>query len=114
VRRRCRLLYALPAVLVILVAVSPAMPRPDDAHRIEHVGKASIRDVDSSLASLSAGVAERVPVPSLWPMQTGSVDVAALAALSWLVIVLAAVLVLGVAIRTRRDRAPPRQLLVRT
>ena len=97
---------------MLLVAVSPAVHRPDGGRRLAHVGTETIRDVDSSLASLSAGVAERMPVPPVRPMQTASFDPGDLAALSWLVLVLAAVLVLGGVGLTRRDRAPPLRLLV--
>jgi hypothetical protein len=106
-----RFLYALPAAFILLVAVSPAVARVDPG-RVEHVGAPSLRDVDSSLASLSAGVAERVPVPSIWPMQAVSVDgVAGLGIWSWFVVVLAVTFVLGGAGLTRRERAPPRLLV---
>ena len=114
VRRGRRLFYALtPAVLVLLIAVSPAVQRQDGTHHVVQVGTAAIRDVDASLASLTAGVAERVPVPSVWPMQAPSVDGVVLTAVSWLVVVLVGAFAFGCVGTTRRDRAPPHQLLVR-
>ena len=114
VRRGRRLFYALtPAVLVLLITVSPAVQRADGTRRVVRGGAAAIRDVDSSLASLTAGVAERVPVPSVWPMQAPSVDGVVLTAVSWLVVVLVGAFAFGCVGTTRRDRAPPHQLLVR-
>ncbi len=108
-----RLLYALtPAVLVLLIAVSPAVHAQDAGRRGARVGSASIRDVDASLSGLSAGVAERVPVPSVWPMQVPADAAVALALWSWIVLVLGAVLTLGSIGLTRRDRAPPRRDLL--
>jgi hypothetical protein len=112
-RRGRRLFYALtPSVLILLIAVSPAVPRHDRSREAQRVG-AAIRDVDASLASLSAGVAERIPVPSVWPMQAPSVDgVAALTATWWPMLLFGSVLAVGCVGLIRRDRAPPR-LLVR-
>jgi hypothetical protein len=113
VRRGRRLLYAFtPAVFLLLVAVSPAVPR-HAATGVERVDTAVIHEVDASLAGLSA-VAERVPVPSVWPMQGAAVGgIAALAGISWLVLVLSAALALGCVGFARRDRAPPRHVLIR-
>jgi hypothetical protein len=113
VRRGCRLLSALtPAVLVVLVAVSPALPRYDATLPVA-VDNTTVRDLESAPASVSVGVAERVPVPIVWPMQSPSVDgVPGLAALSWIVFVLAVLFALGSLGLARRDRAPPRLALV--
>jgi hypothetical protein len=98
-------------VFVLLVVVSPAVQR-HDATGVERIGTEVVYGVDASLASLSA-VAERVPVPSVWPMQAVTVDgVAGVVAASSLLLVLAAALALGRVGLTRRDRAPPRHLPV--
>jgi hypothetical protein len=103
-----------PAVFVLFVAVSPAVHAQDVVRRPVHAGSTSIHDVDAGLAGLSAGVAERVPVPSVWPMQAPSVALAGLAARLWIVVVLATIFTLVGVGSFRRDRAPPRRgLLVR-
>jgi hypothetical protein len=113
VRRGHRLLLALtPVVLVLLVAVSPAVRAQDAAGRVARADSAAVRDVGPPFAGLAAGVAERVPVPSVWPMQGSTDAMTALAALSWTVLVLTAVLALGPVGLTRRGRAPPLGLLV--
>jgi hypothetical protein len=113
VRRGRRLISALmPVVCTLLIALSPAAQR-SGRDGVERAGTAAIHALDASLANLSA-VGERVPVPSVWPMQAASVDaLAGIGAVSWLVFLFAAALALGCVALTRRDRAPPRLVPVR-
>ena len=110
VRCRSRLLFALtPAVLALLIAVSPATGARGDAHR-SGADTTTIRDVESSLAGLSAGIAERVPIPTIGPTYgAAATGVAAAASLSWIALLFAAAIALSRVGLTRRDRAPPRR-----
>ena len=106
---RRRLLYALaPPVLVLLVAVSPAGNARTGALRAGG-DRTTIRDVESTLGGLSAGIAERVPMPTIGPaLGTTAGGLAATVSLSCVVLFLAAAVTLGRVGLTRRDRAPPR------
>jgi hypothetical protein len=113
VRRRRIPLGLVPAVIILLIAVAPAVHAQQTLRRTASVGTAGIRDVDASLAGMSATVAERVPGPGVRPLQSTPPDgVAVLVVSTWIVLVLAGVVALDRAVRARRDRAPPRRLPV--
>jgi hypothetical protein len=111
VRCRRRVLYALtPAVLVLLVAGSPAALAHGNARRVGG-GATTIRDVESFIGGLSAGIVERVPIPTIGPAyEAAETGFAAAASLSWIALVLAAAITLGCVGLPRRDRAPPHRL----
>jgi len=111
VRCRRRSLYALtPAVLVVLLAVSPATHARADARRAAPT-TTTIRDVESSIGGLSAGIVERVPIPTIGPAyEAAETGFAAAASLSWIALVLAVAIMLGCVGLPRRDRAPPRHV----
>jgi hypothetical protein len=99
-----------PPVLVLLVAVSPAGNARAGALRAGG-DRTTIRDVESTLGGMSAGIAERVPIPTIGPaFGTAANGLAATASLSWVTLVLAAAVTLGCVGLTRRDRAPPRRV----
>jgi hypothetical protein len=105
-----RLLYALIGTVLVLIALSPAGHAHERALRSAG-DRTAIRDVESALGGLSAGIAERVPIPTIGPaFGTAASDVAATAPLSWIAFVLAAAVLIGGAGLSRRDRAPPRRV----
>jgi hypothetical protein len=109
VGRRRPLHGITPVLLLLLLAVSPAVHAQPEARRAEVAGSAAVRHVDASLTGISAAVAERVPVPTIWPLQGTPTDgIAVLVVLAWFVLVLAGVVALDRAGHVRRDRAPPR------
>jgi hypothetical protein len=112
--RHRRLHGWVPAVLLLLIAVSPAVHAQDAGRRSLTGGSAAIRDVDASLTGMSAAIAERVPGPGVRPLQGVPADgIAVLMVLTWVVLGFAGVTRFDRAVRARRDRAPPRRLLVR-
>ncbi len=110
VRSRRRALLALvPAALAVLVTVAPAAHPADGARQIVRSDTTRIRDVEAALVSTAAAVAERVAVPSIWPVHAPApARVAALAALAWIGLLVVAAFMLRGAGLTRRERAPPR------
>ncbi len=112
-RRRRLLLGPAPAVVLLLLAVAPAMHAQQTLRRTASVRSAGIRDVDASLTGMSAAVTERVPGPDVRPLQSTPADgLVVQVASTWIVLVLAGVVALDRAVRARRDRAPPRRLPV--
>src|SRR5436305_1940976 len=79
----------------VLVAVSPATHARADARRAAPT-TTTIRDVESAIGGLSAGIVERVPIPTIGPAyEAAETGFAAAASLSWIALVLAVAITLG-------------------
>ena len=107
VRCRRRTLYALVAAALVLLATTLPAHTPEGAGRAVRSDTPHVADVAASVANLWAAVAQRLPVPNVWPMQQPApVPALTLVLLAWILLV-GAVLTGRPVGSTRRERAPP-------
>jgi hypothetical protein len=107
VRCRRRTLYALVAAALVLLAATLPAHTPEGGGRAVRSDTPHVADVAASVANLSAAVAQRLPVPNVWPMQQPApVPALTLVLLAWILMV-GAVLTGRPVGSTRRERAPP-------